>query len=135
MSEENLAIAVRFHKEIFQDGQMTAADELLSDDFIWKGGLGLGTSTKGPESVKQIASAINLAFPDRVITHEDPIVLGGIVLIRWSMAGTHKASLLGIPPTNRLMTVTGQDSFLIEGGKITELTQDIDQLDQLQSRT
>jgi hypothetical protein len=33
------------------------------------------------------------------------------------------------------MTVTGQDSFLIEGGKITELTQDIDQLDQLQSRT
>ena len=54
------------------------------------------------------------------------------MLIRWSMTGTHKASLLGISPSNKLVTVTGQDTFLIEGGKIIELTQEMDQLDRMQ---
>jgi predicted ester cyclase len=134
MSEENLTIANRFHKEIFQDGDLAAADELLSKDFIWQGGMGLGRNQPGPEGVKQIALAINAAFLDREITHEKPVALGDTVLIRWSMTGTHKASLLGIPPTDKIITVTGRDTFLIEGGKIIQLTQEMDQFDPMQSR-
>ncbi len=129
MSDENVELANRFHWEIFQHGNFSVADELLSSDFRWHGGMGQGSNQSGPESVKQIASAISTAFPDREITHLETIALGDKVIIRWSMTGTHQGTLLGIPPSNNLITVTGLDSFRIADGKIVELSQEMDQLD------
>ena len=37
MSEENKALADRFHMDVFQEGNLDAADEILSADFAWHG--------------------------------------------------------------------------------------------------
>ena len=38
MAEENEALAHRFHMDIFQEGNLDAADEILSPDFVRHGG-------------------------------------------------------------------------------------------------
>jgi predicted SnoaL-like aldol condensation-catalyzing enzyme len=84
--------------DIFQKGEVKAADEILSTEFAWHGGMGPPVSQCGPEGVKQVAGAIIAAFPDRQITHHDVIAEGDKVLVRWSMTGTQKGDLMGIPP-------------------------------------
>ena len=120
MSEGNEALAHRFHMDIFQEGNLDAADEILSADFLWHGALGPGEDQRGPEPAKQVASGVIAAFPDRRITHEDTIAEGDKVLIRWALSGTQEGEVQGIPPTGRPVTLTGFDLFRIEGGKIVE---------------
>lgn len=130
MSDRNKALADRFHMDIFQAGRLEVADEILSRDFAWHGGM--APPTRGLEGVKQVATAVISAFPDRKIVHHDTIAEGDKVLIRWSMSGTHKGALMGIPATGRKMTVTGFDYFRIMGSKIVEMWQEADQLGMLQ---
>lgn len=130
MSEENKELADRFHMDIFQEGRLEVADEILASDFQWHGGM--APPEAGPEGVKQVATAIIGAFPDRRITHHDAIAEGDKVLIRWSMTGTHEGDLMGIPQTGNSITVTGFDYFRIEGGRIAEMWQEADQLGMMQ---
>ena len=87
---------------------------------------------RGPEPVKQVASGVIAAFPDRRITHEDTIAEGDKVLIRWALSGTQEGEVQGIPPTGRPVTLTGFDLFRIEGGKIAEMWQEADRLGMMQ---
>ena len=132
MSEENKALADRFHMDVFQEEKLDAADEILSSDFLWHGGFSPGEDQRGPEGTKQVANEVIGAFPDRRITHEEIIAEGDKVLIRWVLRGTHQGELMGISPTGRSVTVTGFDLFRIEGGKITEMWQEADQLGLMQ---
>ncbi len=78
MSEENEALVNRFHMDIFQKGDLAAADEILAPDFIWRNPSLPSELKYGPEGVKKIASAIIDAMPNRQITHEDTIVKGDV---------------------------------------------------------
>jgi predicted ester cyclase len=128
MSEANETLAHRFHMDIFVEGNLDAADEILSPDFVWHGGYSPGEDQRGPEPVKQVASAIMSALPDTRMSHEDTVVGGDKVLVRWRSTGTHEGELMGVPPTGRRVTMTGFDLFRIEGGKIAEMWQEADRL-------
>ena len=132
MPQENEALAHRFHMDIFVDRNPDAADEILSPDFVWHGGFSPGEDQRGPEPVKQIASAIMSALPDTHMTHEDTVVAGDKVLIRWRSTATHQGDLMGIPSTGKRVTMTGFDLFRIEGGKIVEMWQEADRLGLMQ---
>jgi predicted ester cyclase len=132
MPEGNEALARRFHMDIFQEGTLEAADEILSPEFVWHGAFSPGEDQRGPEPTKQVASVVISAFPDRRITHEDTIAEGDKVLIRWTMTGTQEGEFAGVAPTGRRMTLTGFDLFRIEGGKIVEMWQEADRLGMMQ---
>jgi predicted SnoaL-like aldol condensation-catalyzing enzyme len=120
MNEE---LAHRFHMDIFQKGDLSVADEILLPDFIWRNPSLPPDLQRGPESTKKIASSIIDSMPDRQITHDDVIAKGDKVLLRWTMTGTPKKEVLGIPPGDEPVTVTGFDLFRISGGKIAEMWQ------------
>ena len=132
MSEGNEALAHRFHMDIFQAGNLDAADEILSPDFVWHGAFSPGEDQRGPQPIKQVASALISSFPDRRITHEDVVAAGDKVLIRWTMTGTQEGEFAGIAPTGRRVTLTGFDLFRIEGDKIAEMWQEADRLGMMQ---
>lgn len=114
-------LAHRFHIDIFQNGDLSAADEILSPDFIWRNPSLPAEQKHGPDGVKKIASAIIDAMPNRQITHEDTIVRGDKVMIRWTMTGTPKKEVLGIPPSDKPVTIIGFDLFRLSGDKIVEM--------------
>jgi predicted ester cyclase len=71
------------------------------------------------------------AFPNIHVTIEDQIAEGDKVVTRWTGHGTHQGELMGIPPTNKAVTVTGIAIDRIVAGKIVEHWENFDQLGML----
>jgi predicted SnoaL-like aldol condensation-catalyzing enzyme len=121
--EKNKALALRYHNDIFQNGNLEVADEILSPDFVLHNPVLPEEFRNGPEGAKKYASAIIAAVPDRKLIHEDILTKGDKVLIRWTNSGTNTGSLFGNPPTGKSYVATGFDLFRISNGKIAEMWQ------------
>ena len=119
-AEENKALARRVSEEIYSSGgNVDVADEIYAPDFV-----GHDPSSpeeiRGPEGVKQFASAFRSAFPDMQSTVEDQIAEGDKVVTRYTSSGTHQGELMGIPPTGNPVEMTGIYMSRISGGKLVE---------------
>ena len=126
MSQEqgNEALAHRFHMDIFQQGKIEVADEIIAPDFVWRNPIIPPELQHGPESVKKIASEVIATMQDLQISHDDAIAKGDKVMIRWTLTGTAKRELFGIPPSDKPTSVIGFDLFRISSeGKIVEMWQ------------
>ena len=55
--EKNEVIAHRFHTDIFQKGDLSADDQILAENFVWRNPNVPSELAHGPEGVKKIASA------------------------------------------------------------------------------
>jgi predicted SnoaL-like aldol condensation-catalyzing enzyme len=77
----NEELAHRFHMDIFQRGDLSVADEILSPDFVWRNPSLPSNLQHGSDGTKKIASSIIDGMPDRQITHDDVIAKGDKVLI------------------------------------------------------
>jgi predicted SnoaL-like aldol condensation-catalyzing enzyme len=119
--EKNEALALRYHNDIFQNGKLEVADEILSPDFVLHNPVLPGDLRNGPEGAKKYASAIIAAVPDRKLVHDDILTKGDKVLIRWTNSGTNTGPLFGNPPTGEPYVATGFDLFHILNGKIMEM--------------
>jgi predicted SnoaL-like aldol condensation-catalyzing enzyme len=122
--QEYEAIARRFHMEIFQQGKLDVADEILTPDFVLRNPTLPSELTHGAEGVKRFASGVVDSSPGYQIVHHDTISKGDKVLIRWTFTGMVKKEMLGISPSDNPVTITGFDLFRITAdGKIAELWQ------------
>src|SRR3954464_8966953 len=119
----NEALALRYHNDIFQEGKLEVADEILSPDFVLHNPSLPEELRKGPEGVKKYASAIMESVSDRKLVQNDIFAKGDKVLIRWTNSGTNIGSLFGYNPTGKQYVATGLDLFRISNGKIMEMWQ------------
>lgn len=69
---------------------------------------------------KQKESEAFDAFPDMHVTIDDMIAEGDKVAARVTMTGTHKGEFMGIPPTNKKVTISLIFIDRFAGGKIVE---------------
>ena len=119
--EANKALARRFHDEIFEQGNLAAADEIVAPDFVWYSPPDQTDPTIGPEPVKEAATGFREFIPDVVLTDDDVIAEGDRVMIRWTATGTAQTETGPVP-----VSFTGVDIFRIEDGRLAELWQLID---------
>jgi predicted ester cyclase len=123
LERENETLAHRFHMDIFKDGKLGVADEILSPNFLIHNPV-LPTELKnGPEDVKKFASTTMPGLTDPKFVHEDTVVKGDNVLIRGILTGTNTGEMFGNPPTGKPLVITGFDLFRISGNKIVEMWQ------------
>jgi predicted SnoaL-like aldol condensation-catalyzing enzyme len=121
--KENETLAHRFHMDIFQNGKLKVADEIVSSNFVLHNPVLPSELKNGLEGVKKFASAIIDTMPDRQFTHEDVIVKENMVLIRWNLTGTITKELFAIMPSDKPVIITGFDLIKITDGKILEMWQ------------
>jgi steroid delta-isomerase-like uncharacterized protein len=114
----NEAVAHRWHMELFQEGKLEVAEEILLPDFVFHTPLEDG---KGVEAARQLATDFRAVFPDLTITHEDTVAAGDKVAIRWTARGTHHGELLGVPATGKEIGSGGIDIFHLRDGKVAEV--------------
>ena len=118
MTMTNKQIVRRFSDEVWGQGNLTAADEVLAVDLVEHNPLpGQGA---GREGHKQVVTLFRSAFPDLRVTTEDLVEDGDRVALRWKAEGTHRGELMGIAPTGRRVTLTGIEIVRISAGKIVE---------------
>ncbi|KYC43751.1 hypothetical protein WA1_00880 [Scytonema hofmannii PCC 7110] len=118
--EENKAIVRRFLEEVFNRRNLTAIDELVAVNAIdhYKQGLTLWLLLS--------------AFPDFRITIRTMIAENDKVAVVSTLYGTHQGSLMGIPSSNKPVSIIKADIFRIEHGKIAEIWQNGDYIGLMQ---
>ena len=131
MSTENKAIICRLIDKVWNQRKLDVLDEIIAPDaFIHSPTV--PNLSRGPEGAKQYVQMFWAAFPDLWVTTDDLVAEGDKVALRWSASGTHKGKLMGIEPTGKPMTITGQAIYTIVRGKITEDWINADSLGMLQ---
>jgi len=130
--EANKAIVRRFFEEIFGQGKLAVADEIVSPDHVDGGPGALPGIPSGPEGSKMLVTVYRNAFPDIHFTIDEQITEGDTVVTRWTAYGTHKGELAGIPATGKSATVTGMAVDRIENGKIVATWGIFDQFGMMQ---
>jgi ketosteroid isomerase-like protein len=115
--EANKALARRYHDDIFEQGNLDVADEILTPDFVWHSPP-QETFAVGPEEVKQVAVDFRAFIPGVVMTDDDVIAEGDRVVIRWTATGTAQTEAGGVP-----VVYTGIDIFRVADGRLAELWQ------------
>jgi len=125
--EENRALIQRFVEETFNRGHLNVVDDIYAPDYVGNTA-GLLEQTLGPEGVKEFVGLYRSAFPDLHTAIEDIVTEGDKVAYRWTAVGTHQGELLGVPPSNNRVELTGITIERIEGGRIVETWNNFDQL-------
>jgi len=117
-TEANKAVARRAIEEIWSQGNLAVADEIIAPDYVYhEPAMG---DIAGPEGLKQAVSAYRTAYPDLNFVIDDIIAQNDLVAMRWTASGTQQGELMGIPPTGLHTTSTGINMTRYRDGKAVE---------------
>ena len=114
---ENKQIVREFIGEIFNKGNIEAANKFLAPEFIYHA---RGEDIEGVEGFKQWVSSDRTVFPDIRFTFVDSIAEDGKVAMVWIVEGTHEKEFRGIPASHRKFETVGINIFHFEANKIKE---------------
>ncbi len=98
--EANKTLFRRTYEELFNQGNLASAEELVAPDFV-NHEVPPGRENRGPESLRQVAGMLRTAFPDLHFTIEELVAEGDTIVGRLTMRGTQHGPFMGIPPTGR----------------------------------
>ncbi len=73
---------------------------------------------RGHAAVRRSAERYLRAFPDLRWSVERVLAQGETVVLVWTAQGTHKGTLLHIPPTGRLVEVRGISVLEVDDGRV-----------------
>jgi steroid delta-isomerase-like uncharacterized protein len=133
-AETNKILSRRFLEEVFSKGKLELIDEIYASNHLNEGPGALPGAPRGPEGIRQLVMLYRGGFPDVQFTVDEQIADGDRVVTRWSAHGTHTGELagMGIPATNKTVTVSGVTINRCANGKIVESWGIFDQLSFLQ---
>jgi steroid delta-isomerase-like uncharacterized protein len=127
--DQNKEVVSRFIEEVYNSGNTDFVDTIVHPDFVRHG---IGGTMRGPEIIKDRATAVRTAFPDFHITIEDLIAEDDKVVTRQTHRGTHKGEFMGTAPTGIQIETTETSILRISSGKIAEVWVNVDLLTLLQ---
>lgn len=87
---------------------------------------------RGPEGFIDFFTGFRKAFPDLEVRVVHMVADEDNVAFAYTIEGTHKGELMGIPPTGRRIVVRGMQIGRFENGKLVERWGSSDQLGILQ---
>ncbi len=126
---ENKKIVRRALEEPWSD--LSVLDEVIDSGYI-----GYDPAQpeplRGPQGAKENIEQYRSAFEGAQITVKEQIAEGDYVASRWEGRGRHTGELMGISPTGKDVTVSGQTISRLAGGKIVEEYTNWDTLGMLQ---
>jgi steroid delta-isomerase-like uncharacterized protein len=128
--DKNKAMLRRFFLELFNEGDLAVADEIVSADYVNHDAM--PGEAPGREGLKQYVQYVRSAFPDGHFTIDDQIAENDKVVTRFTTTGTHQGEFMGIPATGRSVEITAINIHRIVDGQIREAWLNIDRLGLMQ---
>ncbi|MFN8458027.1 MAG: ester cyclase [Anaerolineae bacterium] len=130
-AEQNKSMVHRWVEGGWNQGNLALVDELFAADYMIHDPQ-VPDFPGGQAAFKQFVTNLRTPFPDIHVTVEDMLAEGDQVAWRWTITGTHKADLNGIPPTGKPVRITGIVLSRFVKGKWTEDYVNWDMLGMLQ---
>lgn len=128
MAEAEIAVAKRWFEEVWNQRRSETIDALLATDAPVYGINHGADRIVGPAGFKPGYEQLKAAFPDIHFTIDEAISERDLVALRWTATATHAGDGLGVPATNRKITITGMGFARVRGGKIVEAWNNWDML-------
>jgi steroid delta-isomerase-like uncharacterized protein len=123
--EEIKAIVNREIEEMWNRGDLEAADEIMSRSYVLHEA---ADETEGIEAFKMLVKDFRTAFPSANFDIDDLIVEGDKAVVRYTFSGKHDGDYLGIASTGKEVTATGIRFSRVAEGKIQETWNYLDKL-------
>lgn len=117
-TEENKNIVRRFFEVGPSKGDLDEVNHLLAPGFALHVPL---PCSPGAQGINEVIVACRSAFQDLNVTVEDMVAEGDRVAARFTAHGLHKGVFMGLPPTDKPISMTGIEIFRLEEGKIAEI--------------
>jgi steroid delta-isomerase-like uncharacterized protein len=118
-TEQNKATARRWSEELWGQGNLGVADQIISRDYV-RHDPGDPFPAHGPDDVKRIVSSLRSMLPDFAI-HVDAIIAeGDLVVSRYTATATDTVGYMGMPPTGKSIRTTAMQMFRFKDGLIVE---------------
>jgi steroid delta-isomerase-like uncharacterized protein len=115
--EHNKSIAAQLF-DVFNRGNLDAADGLVSSSYVWHEAS--ENHALGIDGFKKRVRALRMSLPDYHATIEDLLADVDQVVARYTGRGTHNGPFLGVAPTGRPVTYSGIIIWRLVEGKIAE---------------
>jgi steroid delta-isomerase-like uncharacterized protein len=116
-STRNKELVRTFHRRLWAERDIGVIEEMIVSD----------AKTHWGDSESRAASAIRAdveryfaAFTEVHTSIDDLIGEGDKVVLRWTTTGTNTGPYGSVPPTGRVVTMTGVDVYRLDGGHIVE---------------
>jgi steroid delta-isomerase-like uncharacterized protein len=116
----------RLYLECFNEGRLAAADQVIAPDFR------MHTGDQGPEGFKHTVAQMRTAFPDLRFALDDVLADRDRVIVRWTMTGTQRGPYMGVPGTDRHVTLTAIAIYRMENGRAVQQWSVVDRLGLMQ---
>ena len=121
--ESNKAAKLKYI-EAFNAENLDMIDDLFAPGYVLHAS-GL-PDVEGPGALKEMVSSSLSALSEAAITVEDMVAEGDKVATRWSLTAIHSGDFMGVPATNRRITMTGILIDQFEGGRVVEAWENLD---------
>jgi steroid delta-isomerase-like uncharacterized protein len=131
MPADSKAIVRRLYEEAWNKRKLEVVSELISPSHALQAP-NISGSSIGPEAYKLQIARFLAAYPDLRFTIEDTIAEKDKVVACWTFSGTHKGEFMGIPATNKKVSVDGITIHHVAGGKIMDSYSNWDALGMMQ---
>ena len=118
MSAEANKMAKRRYFEAFNVQNLDAIDELFAPEYVLH--IPGSPDVEGPETLKQMVAGTLAALSDPIMIIEDMVAEGDRLATRWTLTAIHSGEFLGVPPTNKQITMNGMIIDRFVGGKVVE---------------
>lgn len=115
--EQNKNLIYRFYDEMWNPWNFAKADELLSEQIVFRGSL--GNETRGRQQFCEYMRQVQRAMPDFHNAIEELTAEDDRVVARTRYTGTHRGELFGVTPTGRPIEYAGAAFFRIAADRIT----------------
>ncbi len=103
--------------QIWSEGKYDLIDEFYSSDYQSRTGSTFGNDRGG---ARKQAEAFRSAFPDVHWEVAEQYMDGDMFVLRYDGDGTNTGGLMGMPPTNKHVTMSGASFMRMQDGKVVE---------------
>ncbi len=131
MPADNKALVRRLYEEVWNNRKLELISEIISPSHALQAPNVAGSAV-GPEAYKRQVLRFLEGYPDLHWTIEDTIAEEDKVVACWTISGTQKGEYLGIPATNKKVSVDGITIHHVANGKIMDSYSNWDALGMMQ---
>ncbi len=129
-TDANKSLVRRYYDEVLNGRNPAVLDELAVADYDEHSPF--PGQPNGLEGLKARAGALLAAFQPYVFTVHDVVAEGDLVVVRWTNTAAHSGPFMGIPPTGKVVTISGIDIHKIRDGRMAEHWHVVEELQMLQ---
>ena len=118
MSKEINQAALGKFAEAVNSGNFDVFDQIVAPDCVDHDPA--AGQIDGPAGYRMFFSGMRAAFPDMAVALETMVANDDTIAFAYTLTGTQKGALMGIPPSGRKVRIRGLQISKFNGGKMVE---------------